>query len=571
MKLLLAAIVAITVSLNYLLSCFAVAEYVPADSLLGEQRAANRAFWEKDFKTAGDIVQKLLLTPNQSRDFKARCLVNLAICQAQLDDWDAARKNSLAAMKIAKPNSLTSADAFFTYARCQYLDGKIDNALRNYQKALNTVISLEGDWNVDLAPLYEGLAGCYFSKKDYLHAEPYYKKVAQLDFLHYGLDDTRYAWSLLSLTAVEQHLGHKDLAALMYKKVFWNFRHQNELRIINENSAEPDQEKLIETLRQQLYGTTGAYDDRNLTLDCIKKGIPLTILNNHPKREQIFANWFKERVGREQAPGLAFFDPTKKLKALIVTVHGLGLHHGAFTPFAQQIQHEGFGVISFDVRGFGSYRNDEVYQRLDLPAAMHDLKRILTALRADYPKTPIILLGESMGGAMVLRLAALAPDLVHAVISSVPSGSRYESKSTILSIGLKLLRDKYEQFDIGSKVVKQATLKPGLRDMWEGDPNMRMKLSPSELISFQKFMSQNVKFAAKIEHTPVIIFQGYSDNLVKPMGTLAIYQAITNRDKDLLFAGRAEHLIFEEGQFDPDIYKEVVAWINKHISPEEVD
>ncbi|MFK5047763.1 hypothetical protein ACI4CD_29070, partial [Klebsiella pneumoniae] len=61
-----------------------------------------------------------------------------------------------------------------------------------------------------------------------------------------------------------------------------------------------------------------------------------------------------------------------------------------------------------------------------------------------------------------------------------------------------------------------------------------------------------------------IIFQGYSDNLVKPMGTLAIYQAIPNKDKDMIFIGRAEHLIFEEGQFDEIIFRGVLEWISRH-------
>ncbi len=218
-------------------------------------------------------------------------------------------------------------------------------------------------------------------------------------------------------------------------------------------------------------------------------------------------------------------------------------------------------------RGFGSYRNDEVLQQLDLQASIADITRIFTELRIDYPNTPIVLLGESMGGAIVLRIAAESPHLVHAVISSVPSGSRYQAKKTAFKVGLKFLNHEHEQFDIGTAVVEQATADADLRDMWEGDSQMRMKLSPSELLNFQNFMGNNVKAAAKITDTPVIIFQGYSDNLVKPMGTIAIYQAITNKDKDMIFIGRAEHLIFEEGQFDDVIFKGVLEWITRHTTP----
>ena len=132
-----------------------------------------------------------------------------------------------------------------------------------------------------------------------------------------------------------------------------------------------------------------------------------------------------------------------------------------------------------------------------------------------------------MGGAIVLRVAAESPELVDAVISSVPSGSRYHAKKIDLKVGLKFLNHKHSQFDVGTGIVEQATDKGDLRDMWEGDPKVRLKLSASELVNFQKFMGENIKAATKITRTPVIIYQGYSDNLVKPMGTLAIYQAIS--------------------------------------------
>lgn len=524
---------------------------------------ANEAFWKRDFHAAKGAVSLLLRGHDLSPAYRARCLANLSICEAQLDEWSKAKEHSLEAYKLADPKSLTSADAAMVQARCLLLNGELDRAIVLYKEAIAIVSTLQGPWSADLGPFYEGLGGCYLLANKLDLADAQYKKVAQLDLLKYGPDSSQFAWSLLSLMGAERSLHHKELLADLYKKVFWNFRNQNELRILSEYKEAPNQELLTETLRKHLYGN--GYGNRELGLDFIRTGIPQEALANPLLRPHTFDNWYKERVGRERAPGLGFFDPTKELKALIVTVHGLGLHGGAFTPFAEKIQHEGFGVVSFDVRGFGSYRNDEVFQQIDLKAAMGDIKRILTELRADYPNTPIILLGESMGGAIVLHIASESPQLVDAVISSVPSGSRYQAKKTAVKVGFQFLNKKHRQIDIGSAVVEQATASADLRDMWEGDPQARMKLSPVELIRFQSFMSENIKAAQKITKTPVIIFQGYSDNLVKPMGTLAIYQAIPNKDKDMIFLGRAEHLIFEEGQFDQVVLRGVTEWILRHL------
>lgn len=217
------------------------------------------------------------------------------------------------------------------------------------------------------------------------------------------------------------------------------------------------------------------------------------------------------------------------------------------------------------MRGFGSYRNDEIYQRVDFKAIISDLQRILTELRQDFPDIPIFVLGESMGGAIALRLAAVSPQLVDGIVSSVPSGSRFHAKSTTWEVAVQFLRNSHEQFNIGERVVNQATKNKELQAAWCDDPMARMNFSASDLIEFQKFMNDNMMFAERIKTTPVIIFQGYSDELVKPLSTLALYQGIKSKDKDLVFVGRAEHLIFEEGQFDQDVVDGTISWLDRHI------
>lgn len=570
----IALVSSIALLLSSNLSAFASAEQASqaprvsnANKIQNLKEEANQAFWNQDYKIARSNLQKLLLEAKEDSVLRARILVNLAICDAQEDDLSLAMKRVDQALKLVPAGSLMYADALLVRARGFYILGKVEDSRNVYLKATDLAEKQLGPWNSDLATFYEGLAACAVSKGDWKEAECYYKKVAQLDFLKYGSDSVQLGWALLSLRNAESKLHKDDLEAEIYKKVFWNFRRQNEKRILANYKELPDQDRLAEELHKLLYGSNDGFANENKAMAFVKEGIPAEILEGKAQsREHNFDNWYRHRSGRDRAPGLAFFDPTKNLKGIIIAVHGLGLYHGAFTPFAEKIQHEGYGVVAFDVRGFGTYRNDEVYQRLNLQGAVDDLTRILTELRSDYPKTPFILLGESMGGAIVLRLAATQAHLVDAVISSVPSGSRFKGRSTAIGVGIKLIAEKHKQFNMGKQVVERATQKPDLRDMWEGDPNVRMNFSASELLNFQRFMSDNLQYAQQIVKTPVIMFQGYSDNLVKPMGTLAIYQAIKNKDKDLLFIGRAEHLIFEEGQFDADIYKGVLAWINKHVA-----
>jgi alpha-beta hydrolase superfamily lysophospholipase/Flp pilus assembly protein TadD len=531
---------------------------------------ANDLFWQNKFEEAKNVVAELVNNGNLAKQDKARCYVNLSICDTQLDNLPIAKKEAMQALKLAEPGSMNEADALAIQACCLILEDKTSKSFSTYQKSLAIAQKNIGEWNCDLAPLYEGLGACCVQNKNFELAKIYYTKLAQLDLLKYGPDCTHLAWSLLNLSSAVDSLGQKDQAIDLYKKVFWNFRHQNEERIIAE-AKQPVDESFKQSLIQQMYGLTNAYADRNIGIDLLKKDIPENVMKAPLTRPHDFNNWFKVSIGRDKAPGLAYFDPTVPLRGLIVAVHGLGLSHHAYTPFAKRLIRDGYGIVAFDVRGFGTYRNDLLYQRADFDAIILDLTRILTALRRDYKDTPIFILGESMGGAIALRVGAISPHLVNGIISSVPSGARFHAKSTALSVAVKLLKNKHESFDIGQTIVKQATEKPELRNAWHEDPSFRMKLSASELLNFQRFMDDNLIYAAKIKTLPVIIFQGYSDQLVKPLGTLALYQAIQCKDKDLVFVGRAEHLIFEEAQFDPDIADGLISWMTKHINNSKKD
>lgn len=537
---------------------------VVSDSLV----QANTAFWKRDFASAKTYVLSMLESTKESeanREKLARVWANLAICDAQLENWVDARKEAQKASELAKEDSVTKCDALAVIAHSEVVSRMFDKAGEAYKQAITIGIKNLGEWNTDLACLYEGLGACYFREGQFALARDAYKKVSQLDYLRFGVDSSETGWSFLSLSNVLDKLNESELSNAVYRNALFNFRHQNELRILEEADPQPEEkEQLHATLIKQVHGISG-YQDRSRGLDYIKADIPAEVLANVTYRPHDFDNWFQVRVGRETSPGLAFVDPRKDLKAIIITVHGLGLSRNAFTPFAKRICHQGFAVISFDVRGFGSYRNDEIYQRADFNGVISDLRRILTNTRRDFPDTPIFILGESMGGAIALRMAAVAPELVDGVISSVPSGSRYQDTSTKVGVAVKLLKNKNQQFNIGKRIINQATNDPDIRMAWEDDPLARMNLSPAELMAFQRFMDENSKYAEKITNIPVIIFQGYSDQLVKPMSTLALYQAIPTKDKDLLFVGHAEHLIFEEGQFDQDIVDGLSAWINKHI------
>ena len=286
-------------------------------------------------------------------------------------------------------------------------------------------------------------------------------------------------------------------------------------------------------------------------------------------KDSAVARGKKKKFLRGNAPCLAWIDPDKQPRAVLLCVHGLGLHNGTYEAFGKRMAREGIATYAIDVRGFGSWMEAKGRERVDFDGCLDDLTATLRVIHRAHAGLPVFVLGESMGGAIALRETAQHPELIAGLISSVPAGDRFQQKRTALKVALHLLEGPNKPFNVGEDVIKQATEKPELRAAWENDPLARMNLSPRELMQFQSFMNENHQSASEIKSTPVLLVQGCNDRLVRPEGTVELYNELATPDKQLALIQYAEHLVFEESQFTDGQVKLVVDWVDAHLPKQQ--
>jgi acylglycerol lipase len=275
------------------------------------------------------------------------------------------------------------------------------------------------------------------------------------------------------------------------------------------------------------------------------------------------------KAERGTPPCLTWIDPDKEPRAVLLCVHGCGLHNGTFKDWGEAMSKRGFAVYAVDVRGFGSFQHKAGQQNIDLQGCVWDVEETLRILHKAHPNLPVYLLGESMGGAIALRAASLNPKLVDGLIASVPAGERFKQHRTDLRVAFHALTGGLsKKFDIGTTIVNQSTKKPELAKEWSEDPLARMNLSPLELLQFDRFCKHNLEMAKNLNSTPVLYVQGCRDQLIKPESTLKLFHATASPDKWLLQIGNAEHLIFEEHQFNDAIVDLVTKWMD-HPTPKK--
>jgi len=253
--------------------------------------------------------------------------------------------------------------------------------------------------------------------------------------------------------------------------------------------------------------------------------------------------------------------------AVLVAIHGFGLHKCAFKQFAQRMQQDGISTYALDVRGFGGWMQSDRRSPVSFPDTMQDLRMVVESIRQEAPDTPIFLMGESMGGAIALSFAAANPVMVEGVISSVPSNERFRPLRTAARIAASYILSAGGKINLGNVLVSRVTKNEVIRRSWQNDEQAKLKVTVQDLLRINGFMKGSRNMARQIDKLPVLFVQGHRDDLVKPAGTQKLFNDLSTKDKQLLVLENGEHLTFEEGQFDESVLSKLESWLTAHERP----
>lgn len=119
-------------------------------------------------------------------------------------------------------------------------------------------------------------------------------------------------------------------------------------------------------------------------------------------------------------PARAWMPKSEEPQAIIVALHGFNDYGNFFAAPGRYLARLGFGVYAYDQRGFGAAPNRGLWP--GVAAYRRDLAAVVRAVRARHPGLPVHLLGESMGGAVIMTaLAGPDPPQADAVVLSAPA------------------------------------------------------------------------------------------------------------------------------------------------------
>ncbi len=255
-----------------------------------------------------------------------------------------------------------------------------------------------------------------------------------------------------------------------------------------------------------------------------------------------------------------FSNYLKSEKGVMIITHGMGEHSMRYTEMADFYTHEGYTVISFDIRGHGLSEGKRGHTP-GFEFLMDDIERVYTQVMKDYPSLPIFLFGHSMGGNLVLNFLLRKPN---SICGAIVTGA-------YLKLGFEPPKWKIILAKLSSSIWPTLSQPTDLElDALSRNKEVIRKYENDELVHdrITSAFFINVHFAGQyvIDHaneikTPLLVMHGMEDRLTSPKGS----QEFASN------AGENVHLKMWEGLYhelhnEPEkqeIFNYEMEWMNK--------
>lgn len=280
--------------------------------------------------------------------------------------------------------------------------------------------------------------------------------------------------------------------------------------------------------------------------------------------------------------------------AIVIFVHGYCVHarYEALLPeypgapghnryegsITHRLNEVGFDVHAFDLQGHGlseKYRGEPCYVD-DFDDFAKDVIQFTEMVKREYADKcskrevvpPLYIVGASMGGLVTLRTTQLAPDLANGIVLLAPAIMMLDEENYCCWYFLKkpalhFLNPVIKRFRLISRY--RATDK----DMWttEGtDPLNYWGLMHFGMACNMMEGQLRTRSGPQID-VPYIILSSPNDTHVNSMGSQAMFEQTTSKDKTLCWMNNMGHSLLYEPPGCEDVVKLAVSWILERVNP----
>jgi alpha-beta hydrolase superfamily lysophospholipase len=262
--------------------------------------------------------------------------------------------------------------------------------------------------------------------------------------------------------------------------------------------------------------------------------------------------------------------PKSETQAVLIALHGFNDYSRFFTKPAEYLSQHGIACYAYDQRGFGLAPKRGLWAGHQ--SYIDDLQVITRLLKQRYPKRPVYLLGESMGGAVIITaMAETTMPAVDGIILSAPALWARETMPWYQTSLLWLAAHSVPWMTLtGQEVVKVIPsdniemLKALGRDPWV------IKATRVEAIYGLTDLMDAAFDSASHLHAHTLMLYGEKDDIIPKEPTYAFLQqflADHKSNKTIAIYPQGHHLLLRDLHAD-NTWQDIAAWINQQ--PEQL-
>ena len=209
----------------------------------------------------------------------------------------------------------------------------------------------------------------------------------------------------------------------------------------------------------------------------------------------------------------------KKLKGIILLIHGLGEHSSRYEHVAEFFTHYGFGVLSCDRSGHGK-SGGKLGHIAKYEEVFDDIVKLHSEASRKHSQLPVFLYGHSMGGGIVIDYMLNKKHTgLKGVIATAPLFEpAFKPPSILLFIG-RIMRSIYPKFSQNNQLdVNMISRDELVVHAYTKDPLIHSKITSETAIGMLTSGENSLRNVGKITN-PLLLMHGDKDGLTSHEAT----------------------------------------------------
>jgi len=251
-------------------------------------------------------------------------------------------------------------------------------------------------------------------------------------------------------------------------------------------------------------------------------------------------------------------------KAVIIAIHGLNDYSNAFAYPASWWMQQGITTYAYDQRGFGETEQFGVWPGED--RMIDDLILFIELIKKAHPETPVYILGESMGGGVVMA-AAIEDDFpkVDGIMLSAPGVWGWDNLNIFYSAALWVTAHLFPEQQLSGKGLGiQASDNISMLRNLGRDPLFIKKTRVSVIYGTVNMMDRAFDSAEK-QTPPLLLLYGAKDEVIPKDPVEEVALRLPSK-ADMVLYPEGWHLLMRDLQA-PVVWKDIHDWIVKREIP----